>query len=174
MGGNISSVLETQQRKFGMIANVCCSDQGHDLPKAGDTLLIRHGRKGKSSNYAARNWGSDPCNCAYGDYCLSCSKEEGHEDKNLICTSNRRDLSRSNTAARPLTTKSTRRQEMAEPAVPSVARPIKSVPGWHASEVDSLMKTVEVTAHAFRIKPPNYTEIQVSHSGPPQRSRWFL
>jgi hypothetical protein len=170
----MSSVLETQQRKFGMIASVCCSDQGHDLPKTGDTLLIRHVRKGKSSKYAARNWGSDPCNCAQSDCCLSCSTEEGQHEEKLIYTANRRDLSRSNTAARPLSKKSIQRQEKAEPPIQSVARPIKSVPGWDVSDVNSLTQAVEVTAHTFRIKPPNYTEIQVSHSGPPQRSRLFL
>jgi hypothetical protein len=164
MGGNISSALETQQRKFGMIANVCCSDKSYDLPNSGDNkLLVRHIRQGKSSKYAARSWRSDPCHteCTQSDNCLYCATEEGQEDKTLIFPANRRDLDRAVGARRPLTRISTKNQGRAEPPVPSVARPIKSLPGWHVSEVEALMQAVEVTAHALRIKPPNYTEIQV-------------
>jgi hypothetical protein len=84
MGGNASSMLETQQNKLGAMAHICCSDKNYELHDSG-SLLVRHARKQKLT---VRKWRKE----TNYDYCSSCSADDRRDDPGLIIPAEKRGI----------------------------------------------------------------------------------
>lgn len=146
----MSTAVETQQKKIGAIAYVCCSDQSNEFHDSRNTkLLSRHARKEKQT---LRKWAtrteSDSRDSAC---CIQWSTDEvheGHQERQIIIPH----------SPRPLPS----RLSSVEPPGHSPAfRRIKTPPGWSDMEAADLEQAVEGIAKIFRIKPPSFTELQV-------------
>ena len=89
MGGNVSSILETQKAKMDTIAYVCCSNQNYELKDSADRkLLLRPAPKKKSSRLTVRKWRQDTDT----NYCTDCSAEAGQDNMSLIIPADKRGI----------------------------------------------------------------------------------
>ena len=161
MGGNISTVLETQHRKMTTIAHICCSDkysnEFHDSVKP--RLLVRHIQKEKSSKLSVRHWSATSnSNCINDDYCNYCVSRNGqYEDDHSTLVHTRSNHPTVNQKSRQRI-----KPGMAEPPAAAVRRKSEPLPeGWFEVEIATLKQAVESTAKDHRIPPPSFAQLQV-------------